>query len=101
MIYGNSAVRPKVDGQRAKDIAREVLGQCFAFTEAHGPNGPWYIESVTIRRYGNTILIYDVDGQLAESYEVEDFTVNHPETSPVKGLLKRIEEVNERTLEAL
>lgn len=101
MRYADSPNRPKVESQRAESIATEVLGQCFELTEAHGPNGPWFIESVTIRRFGDTIMLYDGDGQLGNSFEVSHFTENNLGDSPLEGLLFEVEMVNKKWREAL
>lgn len=51
------------DKETLERIVDEILGDVEMYTESQeGPDGPWYYRSLTVRRTGNTVRVYDVDG---------------------------------------
>ena len=86
-------------GNYYQTVADEILGdvEVYQYTR-EGPNGPWYWDSLTVSRRGNTIRIRDVDGVRAETIDVAELP-NGDDAAP--ELAEKLDEINERTLNNL
>lgn len=79
-------------------IVQEILGDVEVWMEAPGPNGPWFFESLTVRRGNNFIFVDDVDGNNAATWAVQEIG-GHDE--PAEILQEKLEELNEESLSEL
>ena len=80
------------------EVVAEILESQDVYLYADGPEGPWYYQSLTVRRKMNKIYVHDVDEEPAATLEVPDLS-DHP--NPQKALKKKLDELNEETLNAL
>lgn len=83
----------------AKRVAREALGgvDVFHASEA-GPDGPWHVGRVTVRRTGDVIHVRGFEGMCGERVPVADLPDGEP---AVRALADRIADVNRRVGESL
>ena len=72
----------------------EVLGEAEVFTEAEGPDGPWYYKQLSIRRDWNTIKVYGIDRAIIRTMPVEQIDGED-------DLLQRLESVNDEVTQEL
>ena len=63
-----------------------------------GPNGPWLYRSLTVKRVGNTITVYDVDGELYRELHVPDMS---DYSDPYELLKRKLDRLNKKSLEEL
>ena len=80
-------------------VVREVLGDVEMWTASRdGPNGPWNYRSLTVRRRRNRIIVFDVDGNRADTISVFELP-NGDEAH--EALKARLESLNEELLAEL
>lgn len=73
-----------------------MLGDVEIFRAANGPNGPWTYRSLTVRRFWNTLRVYDVDGQLVRTISIGDL-----DDAANEDLRDRLDTIHTETLSAL
>lgn len=90
----------ELDSDEATRIAEEILGDVEVWTASKsGPDGPWFVGSLTIRRDHNVIVVYDVDNVMVERFPVT--AVTGTAKGPVQTLLDRLKTVQEEALRRL
>lgn len=81
-------------------IVKEILGDTEVYEIGDGPNGPWEFHTLKVARKGNTILVYDVDGDLYKHFEVEEI-VPEDESLARDVLRGRLERLDKASLQRL
>lgn len=97
---------PELFPSKEQAIVAEILGDVDAYHYSKtdgvgGPDGPWEFRSLKVRRDGNRILVWDVDGRRCDSFHVDVLSPEFEKGSHADALRGRLERLNEETLDEL
>lgn len=82
-------------------VVMEILGDTEVYEAGDGPNGPWEFHSLKIARKRNTILVYDVDGDLYKQFGVEEIVPDDDPSLRRDVLRGRLERLDKASLQRL
>lgn len=88
--------------KRTIRVLQEILGDVDVWEESlGGPDGPWSLWNIRVRRDRNEILVEDVDGGVFEAFHVSEVVREGDDLQTYVNLRNRLLQVNKDMLAAL
>ena len=88
--------------KRTIRVLQEILGDVDVWEESlGGPDGPWILWNIRVRRDRNEILVEDVDGGVFEAFHVSEVVREGDDLQTYVNLRNRLLQVNKDMLAAL